>query len=160
MIPPEQLVQTFKSNHWLACRHLEGLSHEESLLQPEFQANVLNWVLGHIINGRNEALLFLGKPSLWGDEQAGLYRTGSASLEASVALPLERLMADFDESQADLEVALAEASELFLSETVDTRFGERTRWQHISGLGWHETYHIGQLELLRQLAIDRRDLAE
>jgi hypothetical protein len=156
MIPPEQLVQTFKSNHWLACRHLEGLSHEDSLLQPEFQGNVLNWVLGHIVNARSEALTFLGKPELWGEAESGRYRTGSEPLEADMALPLDRLLADFDEAQADIELALAEVSTDYLQQVVDTRFGERPRWQHIAGLGWHETYHIGQMELLRQLALDRR----
>ena len=39
-----------------------------------------------------------------------------------------------------------------LAEVVETRFGERPVGQHVAGLHWHETYHTGQLELLRQLA--------
>ncbi len=158
MIPPEQLAQTFKSNHWLACRHLEGLSHADSLLQPDFQANGLNWVLGHIVNARSEALKFLGKPALWHEAEGSLYRTGSAPLDPVQALLLEGLMAAFDEAQADLEQALAEVSMEFLQRVVETRFGDRPRWQHLAGLGWHETYHVGQLELLRQMAVDSREL--
>jgi len=69
-------------------------------------------------------------------------------------------MADLDEAQADIEAALANVSSNYLEEVVETRFGERPRWQHISGLGWHETYHVGQLELLRQLALARRPAAD
>ena len=40
MIPSAQLSNTFKSNHMLVTRHLEGLEHSEALLTPSFQANL------------------------------------------------------------------------------------------------------------------------
>jgi hypothetical protein len=43
-----------------------------------------------------------------------------------------------------------------LAAIVDTRFGERPLGQHIDGLHWHETYHTGQLELLKALAESAR----
>jgi len=160
MIPAEQLAQTFKSNHWLACRLLEGISHEEGLLTPNFQANCMNWVLGHILVGRDRALKTLGKPPVFGETETGLYKTGSEPVAEVSALPLEKLHTLLDETQADLELALNHVAEDFLSEIISTRFGDRLRWQHISGLGWHETYHVGQLELLRQLALDLRGETE
>ena len=156
MIPAEQLAQTFKSNHWLACRLLEGISHDESLLTPEFQANCINWLIGHMIVGRDRALKALASPLIFGEAEKELYQTGSASLQKERALPLENLHAALDETQARLEQALSQVSEEFLAEIISTRFGDRPRWQHISGLGWHETYHVGQLELLRQLALELR----
>lgn len=156
MIPAPQLLSTFRSNHMLAVRHLEGLDEGETLLTPSFQANSLNWLLGHIVNGRAEALKHLGRLFLWPGEAGERYRTGSDPIEAETAVPLSELLKRFNESQEAIEAALAEGPEAYLQEVVPTRFGEQPRWQHISGLAWHETYHVGQMELLRQLALDSR----
>ncbi len=153
MIPADQLAQTFQSNHWLALRHLEGLTHSLSLLTLEDHPNPINWVLGHLVHNRNEALHFLGVPSLWHAGEGHLYKTGSGPVDHETALPLERLLADFEEAQADLEMALAQVTDDELLIVVSTRFGERPLWQHLSSLAWHETYHIGQMELRRQYAL-------
>ena len=60
----QQLIDDYAGNTWLIERHVEGLSHEESVLQPPFPANCLNWVLGHIISRRNSALELLGVESI------------------------------------------------------------------------------------------------
>ncbi len=156
MIPAEQLIRTFQSNHWIARQLLDDLSHEESLLRPGFQANCMNWVLGHIVRGRNRALEHLERPGLWDEAENSRYTTGSAPITGQDGLHFEKLTADFDEAQADLELALSQAAGDFLAEIIPTRFGDQPRWQAISGLAWHETYHVGQLELLRELALARR----
>lgn len=156
MIPAAQLSSTFRSNHMLAVRHLEELEEAEALLTPTFQANSLNWLLGHLVNGRAEALKFLGRLFLWSPAEAELYRTGSDPIGADAALPLAYLLRRFNEAQEAITTALEETPDEFLQEVVQTRFGERPRWQHLSGLGWHETYHVGQMELLRQLALESR----
>lgn len=160
MIPAAQLLSTFRSNHILTVRHFEGLDEREALLVPPFQANSLNWLLGHLVNGRAEVLKYLGRLFLWPDDAAERYRTGSDPIEPGSALPLSELLKLFNDSQEALETALGEVSEAYLQEIVATRFGERPRWQHLSGLGWHETYHVGQMELLRQLALDSRSEVE
>ncbi|HLF87506.1 MAG TPA: hypothetical protein VI451_01040 [Anaerolineales bacterium] len=101
MIPAEQLAQTFKSNHWLACRLLEGIRHEESLLTPHFQANCMNWVLGHILVGRDRALKALEKPLVFGETETDLYKTGSEPITNTSALPLEKLHTLLDETQRE-----------------------------------------------------------
>ena len=74
MIPSAQLSNTFKSNHMLVTRHLEGLEHSEALLTPSFQANSINWILGHLLNGRVEALRPLGRLFLWSDSDQEVKR--------------------------------------------------------------------------------------
>lgn len=160
MIPAAQLLSTFRSNHMLAVRHLEDLDAREALLIPSFQANSLNWLLGHLVNGRAEVLKYLGRLFLWPDDAAERYRTGSDPIDEETALQLDELLKRFNDSQEAIEAALGEVSEAYLQEIVATRFGERPRWQHLSGLGWHETYHVGQMELLRQLALDSRPEVE
>ncbi|NIQ10155.1 MAG: hypothetical protein GWN61_15565, partial [candidate division Zixibacteria bacterium] len=34
--------------------------------------------------------------------------------------------------------------------------GEKPVGQHLSGLAWHETFHTGQLDLLRSLALNQK----
>ena len=156
MIAPPQLIEPFESNHWLAGRLLEGLSHDESLLLPNFQTNALNWILGHIVVGRQNALKTLAQPALFSDAETKLYETDSAPISVEAALPLQTLRDKFDQSQEALVASIAASSEELLSKIVSTPFGDQPRWKWISGLSWHETYHIGQFELLRQLALDSR----
>ncbi len=90
---------------------------------------------------------------MWNEEEIGLYKTGSAPItDAKQGLMLGRLLADLDETQELIVARLGQISPEDLAEIVDTRFGERPVGQHIAGLHWHETYHTGQLEILRELA--------
>ncbi len=145
--------QSYASTHWLIKKHAKGLSHADSVIQSPFEANCFNWVLGHILAGRHEVLSHLGGPTLWNEEEIALYKTGSAPItEADQGLVLGRLLADLDETQELIVERLEQVSADELAEIVATRFGERPMGQHISGLHWHETYHTGQLEILRELA--------
>ncbi len=149
----QSLSRSYGSTHWLIGKLVDGLSNEESLIQPQFEGNCLNWVLGHILAGRNEALSYLGAEPIWDDSEAARYKTGSPPImEAAQALTLERLLEDFAQSQARILAALERITPEELGEVVETRFGERPVAQHIAGLHWHETYHTGQLELLRAMA--------
>jgi hypothetical protein len=46
----EELIQAYATNTWLIGRLTEGITHDESLMQPPFLTNSTNWVLGHILN--------------------------------------------------------------------------------------------------------------
>lgn len=149
----EFISQSYASNQWLIQRLTEGLNHADSLVQPPFKANCLNWILGHILSGRNEALNYLGADPFWSEEEAAHYVTGSEPITSDdQALPFERLLEDLDRSQELIEGSLAEIPVEALDEVVETRFGPRPVGEHVAGLHWHETYHLGQLELLRELA--------
>ena len=149
----EYISQSYASNQWLIGKLTEGLTHADSLEQPPFKANCLNWVVGHILSGRNEALNYLGATPFWSQEEAAHYVTGSSPITGDdQGLSFERLLSDLDLSQKRIEAALAEISDEALAEVVDTRFGPRPVGEHVASLHWHETYHLGQLELLRELA--------
>jgi uncharacterized damage-inducible protein DinB len=149
----EALGQSFDFTHMLITRLTAGLTHADSVVQPPFKGNALNWVLGHIVAGRNEALTYLGGQPVWGDEELSFYKTGSDPITGEdQGLTMEELLAAFDEVQERIADRLSEISAEELAEVVDTRFGERPVAEHLSGLHWHETYHTGQLELLRELA--------
>jgi hypothetical protein len=149
----ESLIQSFALTHRIIKLQTDGLSHEDSILQPPFRANCLNWVLGHIIVGRDTALELLGQAPIWGQGEASRYVSGSEPiLDRERALPLERLLGDLDRSQQQIEAALKAATPEHLAASVGSRGSERPLGKALAGLHWHETYHTGQLELLRQLA--------
>lgn len=151
-VDAQTISQSYAFTHMLIKRLTVGLSHADSLVQPPFPGNCLNWVVGHIISGRNEALTYLDAPAVWGDDEIARYKTGSAPITGDdQALPLERLLGDLALSQERLEAALAKITPEAYDRVVDTRFGERPVGKHLDGLHWHETYHLGQLELLREL---------
>lgn len=149
----ETLIQSYGVNLQVVRLQTDGLTHADSLLQPPFRGNCLNWVLGHILVGRNTALELLARPRLWDEALEALYRTGSEPLaDGRLAVPLDQLLADLERSQQDITDALEDADPEDLARDVPFRGGERALGQALGGLHWHETYHLGQLELLRQLA--------
>ena len=149
----ETLKQSFALTHRIIKLQTDGLSHEDSILQPPFRANCLNWVLGHIIVGRETALKHLGQAPVWDETQGSRYVTGSEPITSpEIALPLETLLSSLDRSQQRILAALEQTAPEHLAAPVESRGSERPLGQVLAGLHWHETYHTGQLELLRQLA--------
>jgi uncharacterized damage-inducible protein DinB len=65
---------------------------------------------------------------------------------------MEKLIGDLDLSQKRIAEALGQMSEGELLQEAETDRGLKPVAQHLAGLHWHETYHTGQLELLRDLA--------
>ena len=148
----ESLIQSFALTHWLIKMQTDGLTNADSLLQLPFRGNCLNWVLGHILDGRNTVLKHLGESPVWSESEIALYRQGSEPIvSAEQALPLEKLLDDLDQSQQRIADALAEMSPEELAAIADTG-GGKSLGQTLAGSHWHETYHTGQLEILRQLA--------
>ena len=149
----ETLIQSYAVNLRIVHMQTDGLSHEDSLMQPPFRSNCLNWVLGHILVGRNTALKLLGEPPVWREEDEARYKTGSEPITGDEhALPLKQLLTGLDRSQERIGEALTRTSPEELAAMIPFRGSERSLGQALDGLHWHETYHLGQLELLRQLA--------
>ncbi len=149
----DSLIQKLRLTYRVIHMQVDGLSHADSLLQPPFRGNCLNWVLGHIVEGRNGALRALGQAAVWGEDAGARYATGSAPIVSDAqALPLGQLLAGLALSQERIEAALRDMTPDGLAAPVDAD-GERIPLgEHLDWLLWHETYHVGQLELLRQLA--------
>jgi hypothetical protein len=152
MINLDKMVQSFALTHRLIHKQAAGLTHAESILQPPFRGNCFNWVLGHIIESRNEVLTLLKEVPALTEAEASLYQSGSEPItNGQAAVPLERLLAALDDSQARITAALPQVSPETLA-AIYNQERQQTVGDRIAGLHWHETYHTGQLELLRQLA--------
>ena len=149
MFSAMEIARFFGLNHRLIHMQIDGLSHEDSLLQLPFRGNCFNWVLGHIIVNRDVALVTLGEDPFWSNEESSRYAADSAPVTGDEeALRLERLVVDLDRAHEGLDAALGRVTH----ERWTTPAGGRTVGEQVTFLMWHETYHTGQTEYLRQLA--------
>jgi hypothetical protein len=96
----------------------------------------------------------LDKPKLLSTENEALYDTGSELVTEKNAVPLEQLLKLLDITQAEISLALRQVDDNLLEALYDEERGQ-TRFDRIEGLHWHETYHLGQLEILRQVSSER-----
>ena len=150
MHPIQMFAQTAERNYRIIKMQTEGLTDEDSLIQPPFQGNCLNWVLGHIIYHRGRILKLLGASSDWPEELVLRYKRESEPVLGSAedVLSLTQLLSLLDQSQGRIMAALQNIS----TEALEAVVNKRTIQEQLAGLQWHETYHMGQLELLRQLS--------
>ena len=146
------LIDEFKRVNWVAKQQAEGLSHADSLIQPPFRGNCFNWVLGHMLVGRNRVLKHLELEPYCSEEIVSRYDADSDPItNGEKVLPLAELLAGMTQTAGIIETGLEKATDAYMAEIVNEKHNT-TRRQAIDFLAWHETYHVGQLELLRQLA--------
>ena len=154
MIGPEQLADAFALNLRVIKRQTAGLTNDDSLLQPPVRGNCMNWVLGHVAESRAAVLQELGaEPVVERAALARYAREGEPVIAAGQGvLALDALLEALERAQAGIAAGLARATPEALAR--EARVGGRTMTvaQRVFGLYFHETYHLGQLELLRQLA--------
>jgi len=152
----ELLARGFRRNQRIVHAQAEGLSHEQSLLQTEYNVNCFNWVLGHIVSGRSQILTALfGAEPVMTDAQASRYLRESDPIveDGPGVLPFAELLELLDASEEALEEALSEAGEEFMAEEIragDDRLASRAA--RLMFTYFHDTYHVGQTDLLRQMA--------
>ncbi len=149
-----ELNQSFATTFWLMGKFAEDLTHADSVQTPPFRANSFNWVFGHILVSRDRVLTALGAEPVLRDEERVLYETGAGLVDLETAVSLERLLAALESSQASIVQAVETANEADLEAFYDEDKGV-TVADRIEGLHWHETYHVGQLEILRQVSGER-----
>lgn len=152
-MPTAQLLaKAFKRNVLIIEAQTKDLTHQDSLVQVP-GVNCLNWVLGHLTDGRDQVLAMLGESPLMG-EAGARYRRESDPItsDGPEVLPLEQLLAVLRKGQEGLTTALAARADAALEE--EQQVGERTLTllERLHFAYFHDTYHTGQTELLRALA--------
>lgn len=154
MISTQELLEAFARNLNLIQQQTKGLSHEQCLLQLPFRGNCMNWVLGHIAETRNSLLKTLGEKPILTEKECARYGHGSEPVcaDGEDVIKLERLLSILHHSQERIAVALPRLTAEDLAKKVKDHRGEVTLGNRLFFIYFHETYHTGQTELLRQLA--------
>ena len=134
---------------------VDGLTQEDSLIQPKPAGNCLNWVVGHLLCVYDQMLPLLGQASVMQPGALKRYERGSAPIKsASEAMELSYLLTGIEEAVARMDAGLQGLSE----ETMDSPapFSPTGRPETVRSLVslilFHQAYHTGQAGMLRRLA--------
>jgi hypothetical protein len=153
MLTPDDLARAYRRNTRLVLVQGEGLSHADSLLQTPWRVNCFNWTVGHLVVGRNSALETLGAEPVGERETIARYDTESDPITADGpgVIQFADLLAMLSTTADRLEVALAPVSAQWLAEEIPVGTRTQTRSYRLHFLYFHDTYHTGQTEILRQV---------
>jgi hypothetical protein len=152
MINSQDLSNAFARNGEIIKMQTQGLTDEDCMRQLP-HGNCLNWVLGHIASNRDVVLETLGEPPFMGDSGVRYKRNSDPVTHADEGtLTLEELLTWLDRSQERISTALSKMDEAALAREYTIRAQKTTVGQRAFFLYFHETYHVGQTELFRQLA--------
>jgi hypothetical protein len=155
VIDAQYLIMPLERNFGVIQKQINGLTHKDSLLQLPFRGNCLNWVLGHITQSRNKMLDLVNEPLVWTAEEVVRYERNSEPVTTGEdALRFEKITADLDTIHQRLVARLTRMTPDELSVRGKEVIKGTPPWsiaEYLNFLIWHETYHVGQTEILRQL---------
>lgn len=153
MISPEYLASSLDRNVQIIKRQTEGLTHEECLIQLPFRGNCMNWIIGHLVLNRNNILRLLEAEELVDPTSVDRYKRDSDPIteDSSNTLPLVQLVGLLDKAQENIGNLLQEMPHDRLKKEV-AFFGntEMTVGEWLIFFYFHDSYHTGQAEILRQ----------
>lgn len=135
--------------------NLAGMSAEDGFRQPEPSGNCMNWVAGHIVGSRGGTLRVLGQDSPFAADKYARYERGTETLSGSdESVSLVEIMADFSAAKEGLAAGLAGLTDEMVAGKAPFSPGnnpEETVGSLLAGLVFHESYHCGQLGVLRRM---------
>ena len=155
LISPIQFAEAFRRNEMIVKLQTRGLSDEDGFIQLPFRANCLNWTIGHLLTNRAEILRLLTDEAPGWTEKIARYKRESEPVTGPAAgvLALAELLELLDRSQNEINEALVRVTEDQIEEEIafigDT---PQSRADWLFFFLFHDSYHTGQTEILRQAA--------
>jgi hypothetical protein len=142
--------------HNVVKTNLNGLTHEDSLIQPQPNGNCLNWVLGHLVCVYDRVLPSLQQRPVLGMEALKRYDRGTPPLrDSSEALELPELIAAWNQAAERIDAGLSNLKPEVLDTPVPrspTNNPNETVRSLLSTTFFHQAYHAGQTGILRRIA--------
>lgn len=146
-LDPQVIATIIGFNNREAGRALFDLTHEQSVRQLPFEANCLNWLMGHLTVYRDRMLVLVDGAPVWDAEKTARYDYGSPPvIDPTDCLSYEQIIADWQTAGARLLDCLAVTAPDVLAAPHDAT---QTRADRLVRYAWHEGYHIGQCDILR-----------
>lgn len=147
----EPLAALFDLNTDLALNCLAGIDPAAAGQHPP-SLNSMAFLLAHITDSRHYLAAWLGQPL--DNPLASALRDARGIDDAGPLPPLDQLRRHWEAISAHLAAAFSTAPAELLNESSPQRFpiADDTRLGAIAFLAQHESYHIGQMGLLRRQA--------
>jgi len=140
----------FKRNAQLFEKATQGIPPERWLARPSSDSNHLLWIAGHVVVHRAIILKLLGVE--WSAPWAKLFARG-AKLVAPEQYPgAGEIQRAWNDVSQNLSTSLANVSAEVLAKPApkESPSFDQTVGGQIAFLGFHETYHVGQMSYLRK----------
>ncbi len=154
MITIPDLKKILKIEKELIHQQTNALLQSDTLIQPQPAGNCMNWVLGHLLESQITMLEALGGVSPISRNELNRYGRESDPIlgEGEGIFALDTLLNNHDQVHKAILTRLDEMSETDMEHEIIEHERSMTRGWRVFFLHFHYTYHIGQLEQLRQLA--------
>lgn len=143
-------INQFKFNNGLYDRIILGIPSEQWLTQPGDDCNHLLWVTGHMTVVRAVALPILG--AQWSAPWQNMFRRGEQRVPNDQYPAIAEVQNAWKEVSEKLLTTLPQASPDFLKKPVEKGKPsiDGTVGGTIGFLCLHESYHLGQMGLIRK----------
>ena len=133
-----------------------GLSHEESLAEPQPGGNRLNWVLGHLLSVYDGFLPLLKQEPVIGAAALQRFARGAPPLtDPGEAMDFGKLLAAWNQASERVDAGLAGLDPDILDRPVPNSPSgnpDETVRSLITTVMFHQAYHAGQTAVLRRIA--------
>ena len=133
----------------------DGVTHTQSLVQPQPAGNCMNWVLGHLLAVYSSVLpMFGATPAIEGARIARYNRGSAPVVDGADAIAFEELMAAWNTTCDRVDAGLAKLRDAtLLQPAANSPTGNRNETVHslLFTIMFHQSYHAGQLGLLRRM---------
>jgi hypothetical protein len=140
----------------VVAANLNGLTHQESLAQPQPGGNRLNWVLGHLLWTYNGLLPLLNQKPVLEDAVLKRYARGGAPLlDPAEAVDFQQLLSAWGQAIERVDAGLASLDpDSFDRPVPDSPSGnpDETVRTLVTTVMFHQAYHAGQTGVLRRVA--------
>lgn len=133
----EEVKLIMKYNDFVFNKNLEEISNEDSLTVPDDRVNMMNWVAGHLVNSRDDLLEDAGRQRILQPEYSKYYGRGKKLTGTDVAIDIDTIKKDYKRLTDEINKILEE--------------GDDEKDQKVAFFMFHESYHTGQLGILRKL---------
>jgi hypothetical protein len=154
MITKQEYLRMLEANRGLIEMQIEGITDDQSLLQPVNGGNCLRWVLGHLADNLAQIVFLLGEEPIPEAKILKRFARTSAPIKnAEPGLPdMQKIMQVYGllEHQIIAKISTLDESE-FDRELISGEQKVSLGWK-LYFFAFHHHYHIGQLEYLRNLA--------
>lgn len=140
--------KTFLGNSLYIKNLLAGMNDDDMMMSTG-ESNTMGWILGHIVHYRGEILRRLKKDCEKKETEKAFER--GAPKNKTIRINLAESLNDFSERGILIDAALEELGDEGLKTEIDIKLpgGKNDIESLIAFLAWHETFHLGQIDLIK-----------
>ncbi len=147
----KDLLAIFGASDYTFTVNIADITHEMSLQTLADGGSCVNWITGHSLRSRQYVLKLLGMDFVIDPETMPQY-VGGEGFTNENALPIDEMTAMMKESMSLITRGIAKATQESLDEDLPDPFMGRTvsRGRMIGLYCFHESYHMGQIGMMRR----------